>query len=122
MHPDLKRLSPEAFFQRRNRIPLTPYVWAALLFAGSSILTFALRHHLNDGIMLVLRSAYATSFAITAVATFSWGRACGFVVRDRHGNWSLTHLLRNGVMTFVMFVHVVLAGMPVVGATTAALR
>lgn len=122
MLADLKLLTPEAFFQRRNRLPLAPYVWAALILAAGSSLAFSMRHQLNDGVIFVLRCAYATSFAITAINTFRWGRECGFVVRDAYGDWSLTNLLRNSVMTLVMFVCVLLAGLPLVGVATAVFR
>lgn len=123
MLADLKLLTPEAFFQRRNRMPLTPYVWAALILAASSALAFSMRHQLNEVIfMFLLRCAYATSFVITAFTTFRWGRECGFVVRDGYGDWSLTNLLRNSVMTLVMFFCVLLAGVPLVAVATAVFR
>ena len=122
MHPTIKLLTLDAFTQRKNRMPLAPYLLAILVLATVLIVPFTTQRQLNDGVMLILRATYYVSFLITAVATFRWGHSCGFAVRDFHGNWSLTNLLRNTVMALVMSVVVTLAASAFVGVATSILR
>ena len=122
MNPTSEILTLDAFTQRKNRMPLAPYLLAILVLAAASIVPFTMPRQLDEGVMVILRAAYYASFLTTAVATFRWGHTCGFTVRDFHGNWSLTNFLRNTAMALVMSVLVILAASAFVGVATSILR
>jgi hypothetical protein len=118
----LKLLSPGEFRRRRQQIPLGAYLIAAVVFAGGCIALLPLNNFSAWWTTMALNVAWGMSLLITLVATFVWGGRCGFVIHDRQGGFSPTNLLRNSVMTAIMFAAVVFVASPLIAIAFALFR
>jgi hypothetical protein len=63
----------------------------------------------------IAASLAAVSFWLVIVSTFRWGSLVGYAVFDQTKKFHFEHLLRNVVMTALVFVGLSLIGLPVFG-------
>jgi hypothetical protein len=118
----LRLLSPEEFRRRRQQIPLGAYLIATVVFAIACIALRSLNDFNAWWATVALNTARGVSLLIALVATFVWGGRCGFVIHDPQGGFSLTNLLRNSVMTAIMFAAVMFVASPLIAVAFALFR